>query len=116
MRVGEVALGCRLSALGFGTQIPTRKTTSTFLFLLALASSLLLPSCSRKPNANTLVMIIESSPTNLDPRVGLDAQSEDIDGLLFDNLLTRDEHLNVRPALAEKWDILDPKTYVFRLH
>lgn len=76
----------------------------------------LLPSCSREPNANTLVMIIESSPTNLDPRVGLDAQSEDIDGLLFDNLLMRDEHLNVRPALAEKWGILDPKTYVFHLH
>ena len=60
-------------------------------------------------------MIIESSPTNLDPRGGLDAQSEDIDGLLFDNLLTRDEHLNVKPALAAKWDILDPKTYVFHL-
>ena len=63
-----------------------------------------------------LVMIIESSPTNLDPRVGLDAQSEDIDGLLFDNLLTRDEHLNVKPALAERWEITDPKTYVFHLH
>ena len=35
-------------------------------------------------------MIIESSPTNLDPRVGLDAQSERIDDLIFDDLLTRD--------------------------
>lgn len=61
-------------------------------------------------------MIIESSPTNLDPRVGLDAQSEDIDGLLFDNLLTRDEHLNVKPGLAERWEIPDAKTYVFHLH
>lgn len=61
-------------------------------------------------------MIIESSPTNLDPRVGLDAQSEDIDGLLFDNLLSRDEHLNVKPALAERWEVPDPKTYVFHLH
>ncbi len=62
-----------------------------------------------------LVMIIESSPTNLDPRVGLDAQSERIDGLLFDDLLTRDEHLNVQPQLAERWEIPDPKTYVFHL-
>jgi peptide/nickel transport system substrate-binding protein len=60
-------------------------------------------------------MIIESSPTNLDPRVGLDAQSERIDGLLFDDLLTRDEHLNVQPGLAERWEVQDAKTYVFYL-
>ncbi len=61
-------------------------------------------------------MIIESSPTNLDPRVGLDAQSERIDELLFDDLCTRDEHLNVQPGLAERWEIPDPLTYVFHLH
>jgi peptide/nickel transport system substrate-binding protein len=61
-------------------------------------------------------MIIESSPTNLDPRVGLDAFSERIDGLLFDNLLSRDEHLSVKPGLAERWEIPDPKTYIFHLH
>lgn len=83
--------------------------------LLLVAVSLLLASCGDKPDRNTLVMIIESSPTNLDPRVGLDAQSERIDGLLFDNLLSRDEHLNVQPSLAESWDIPDPKTYVFHL-
>ena len=88
----------------------------TGALVLALTTTFLLSSCSKRPDANTLVMIIESSPTNLDPRVGLDAQSEDIDGLLFDNLLARDEHLNVKPALAEKWDIIDPKTYVFHLH
>ncbi len=61
-------------------------------------------------------MIIESSPTNLDPRVGIDAQSERIGELLFDALLTRDEHLNVAPGLAERWEIPDPLTYVFQLH
>ncbi|MGA7291006.1 MAG: ABC transporter substrate-binding protein [Terriglobales bacterium] len=61
-------------------------------------------------------MIIESSPTNLDPRVGLDAQSERIGELLFDALLTRDEHLNVQPGLAERWEVPDPLTYIFHLH
>ena len=42
-------------------------------------------------------MIIESSPTNLDPRVGIDAQSERIDKLMFDDLLSRGDDLNVRP-------------------
>jgi peptide/nickel transport system substrate-binding protein len=82
----------------------------------ALTIVLFLIGCSSKPDPNALVMIIESSPTNLDPRVGLDAQSERIDELLFDDLCTRDEHLNVQPGLAERWDIPDPLTYVFHLH
>src|SRR6266403_4457958 len=94
----------------------------TILFRLAILlvgiGGLFLPllSCSQPPDPNALVMIIESSPTNLDPRVGIDAQSERIGELLFDALLTRDEHLNVQPGLAERWDIPNPLTYVFHLH
>jgi peptide/nickel transport system substrate-binding protein len=76
----------------------------------------LLSSCSGKLDPDTLVMIIEASPTNLDPRVGLDAYSERIDGLIFDDLLERDEHLSVKPALAESWEIPNPLTYIFHLH
>ncbi|HYM77259.1 MAG TPA: ABC transporter substrate-binding protein [Candidatus Dormibacteraeota bacterium] len=61
-------------------------------------------------------MIIESSPTNLDPRVGIDAQSERIDNLIFDDLLSRGDDLNVAPGLAEHWEAPDPLTYVFHLH
>ncbi|MGO9211200.1 MAG: ABC transporter substrate-binding protein [Terriglobales bacterium] len=71
--------------------------------------------CAKKPAPDTLVMIIESSPANLDPRVGTDAQSERIDALLFDGLVNRDEHFNLVPGLAERWDILDPVTYIFHL-
>ena len=86
--------------------------------LLAGIGVWLLPlfSCSQAPDPNTLVMIIESSPTNLDPRVGIDAQSERIGELVFDALLTRDDHLNVQPGLADRWDIPDPLTYIFHLH
>ncbi len=80
------------------------------------ACVLLLPGCSLKPDPNTLVMIIESSPTNLDPRVGVDAQSARIDELIFDSLVQRDEHFNLQPALAERWETPDPRTYVFHLH
>src|SRR6202051_4938917 len=98
---------------------PLRMTRSfAGTILLMAVGILLLPlfSCSQAPDPNTLVMIIESSPTNLDPRVGIDAQSERIGELLFDALLTRDEHLNVQPGLAERWEIPDPLTYAFRLH
>ncbi len=84
--------------------------------LLLAAALVMFTSCSARPDPKTLVMLIESSPTNLDPRVGLDGQSERIDNLIFDDLLERDEHLNVRPGLADKWDIPDPLTYVFHLH
>ncbi len=87
------------------------------LMVVALAAWLyVLLACSSRPDPNTLVMIIESSPTNLDPRVGIDAQSENIDSLMFDALLRRDDHLNVAPGLAEKWETPDPLTYVFHLH
>jgi peptide/nickel transport system substrate-binding protein len=72
-------------------------------------------ACARRPDAHQLVMIIESSPTNLDPRVGTDGPSERIDGLLFDNLMARDEHLSVRPELAERFETPDPRTYIFHL-
>jgi peptide/nickel transport system substrate-binding protein len=86
--------------------------------LLGLLGGWVLPlfSCSQPPDPNTLVMIIESSPTNLDPRVGLDAYSERIDDLIFDGLLTRDQHLSVQPGLAEKWEVPDALTYIFHLH
>src|SRR5258708_4635359 len=87
-----------------------------FAAQLCLGACLGLLSCSSKPDPNTLVMIIESSPTNLDPRVGLDAQSERIDNLIFDDLLSRGDDLNVAPGLAERWEIRDPLTYIFHLH
>lgn len=86
-------------------------------FLFLLCSALLLLSCHRAPSAsaNTVVVIIESSPVNLDPRVGTDAQSERMDELLFDPLVRRDEHFNLQPAVAESWEIPDPTTYIFHL-
>jgi peptide/nickel transport system substrate-binding protein len=97
-----------------------RRTSFLGAYLAALAALalLLFPllSCSAKPDPNTLVMLIESSPANLDPRVGVDAPSERIGNLIFDDLLARGDNLDVAPALAERWEIPDPLTYIFHLH
>jgi peptide/nickel transport system substrate-binding protein len=99
-----------------GCQIRRRQLGLPFwAFLVLLLAILSSASCSSHPGSNTLVMIIESSPTNLDPRVGTDAQSERIDELLFDPLVHRDEHFNMQPWVAERWEIPDPRTYVFHL-
>jgi len=91
------------------------RTPGLTVLFSCIALTLALVSCSPPSDPNTLVMIIESSPTNLDPRVGIDAQSERIDELIFDDLLNRDDHLNVTPGLAERWEIPDSLTYIFHL-
>jgi len=54
-------------------------------------------------------------PVNLDPRIGTDAQSERIDGLIFDSLVELDAQRNAQSDLAETWEMPDPRTYVFHL-
>lgn len=85
-----------------------------WFFSLFLCATLL--SCSKLPDPDTVVVLIESSPANLDPRIGTDAQSERIDELLFDSLVRKDEHFNLQPGAAESWEIPDPLTYIFHLH
>lgn len=110
------AVSHQLSAIPWSGPLQPLPRLHTLVPLLAIAICLALAGCSRQPDPSTLMVIIESSPTNLDPRIGLDAASERIDGLLFDNLLSRDEHLSVRPGLAERWETPDAQTYVFHLH
>ena len=71
--------------------------------------------CSTARDSQTVVMLIESSPLNLDPRIGTDAQSERISSLIFDSLLRRDRSSNLQPWLAASWEVPDPLTYVFHL-
>jgi peptide/nickel transport system substrate-binding protein len=81
-----------------------------------MAVLLALCGCHSKPrDPNTVVFLIESSPANLDPRIGTDAQSEHIDELIFDGLVARDESFHFTPALAEKWEQPDALTIVFHL-
>ncbi len=84
--------------------------------LAACALLLLLAGCrSAQRDHDTVVFLIESSPANLDPRVGTDGQSEHIDELIFDGLVSRDSNFRFIPALAESWDQPDPLTLIFHL-
>lgn len=88
----------------------------SFALASALALCLALSGCaSKKPDAATAVMLIESSPLNLDPRIGTDAQSERIGELIFEGLVRRDDNFELKPRLAESWEIPDPLTYIFHL-
>jgi len=86
--------------------------------LTALATTLLLllSACHRAtPPADTVVMLIESSPNDLDPRIGTDAQSAHIGALIFDSLLRKADDFSLRPWLAQSYEQPDPLTWTFHL-
>jgi peptide/nickel transport system substrate-binding protein len=62
-----------------------------------------------------VTFLVESSPTNLDPRIGTDAVSQRLDSLIFSSLVELDAQRIPRGDLAEKWDTPDPVTYIFHL-
>jgi ABC-type transport system substrate-binding protein len=85
---------------------------------LLLALGLGLAGCGTRAPATepgTVVFLIESMPTNLDPRIGTDAQSQYLDSLLFSSLVQRDDKMNLVPDLAASWQVPDPRTYIFHL-
>ncbi len=82
------------------------------------ASLLLLIGCGVSRSARepgTATFLIETMPANLDPRVATDAQSQYLDSLIFSSLVQRDAQMNLQPDLAERWEIPNPRTYVFHL-
>ena len=93
-----------------------RVALQSLLTLLCLSPLLLLTNCGGPAiPASYVRVLIESSPTNLDPRVGTDAQSERIDSLIFDPLVRRDAKFGIGPALATSWETPNPLTYIFHL-
>ena len=83
---------------------------------IALSALVFLGACKgHRDDPGTVVVLIESSPNNLDPRIGTDAQSERIGGLIFDALVRKDEHFELKPWLAQSWERPDSKTWIFHL-
>jgi peptide/nickel transport system substrate-binding protein len=84
---------------------------------LILAAAMAMVGChgGARREAGTVVVVLESSPNNLDPRQGTDAQSEHVGGLIFDALVKKDENYNLRPWLAVSWEQPDALTWVFHL-
>lgn len=84
--------------------------------LMAVLGGLALSGCTaRQAQPGVAVMVIETSPNNLDLRVGTDAQSERVGGLIFDALVKKDAHFELQPWLATAWERPDPRTWIFHL-
>src|SRR5271157_862361 len=85
--------------------------------ILLGSACLLAPGCSKnlEHEAGTVEFLMEAMPTNLDPRIGTDAYSQHMDGLIFSSLVWHDENMNIAPDLAERWETPDARRYVFHL-
>jgi peptide/nickel transport system substrate-binding protein len=73
--------------------------------------------CDSRPkrNPDELIFALDLPPTNLDPRIGLDATSGRLQQLIFSSLLHTDDQYQLQPDLAESWETPDPLTYIFHL-
>jgi peptide/nickel transport system substrate-binding protein len=86
--------------------------------LLVPGMTICFAGCNSSKSAaepGTVNFLIEASPTNLDPRIGADAYSQHIDGLIFSSLVAHDAEMKVIPDLATSWETPDPLTYIFHL-
>jgi ABC-type transport system substrate-binding protein len=115
MQVEEGSKGSKGAATLSSTSLTSSTPFTSLLLLLLLL--LALASCSRSvvTEPGVVTFLIESMPTNLDPRIGTDAQSERIDSLIFDSLVELDARRIPHGDLAESWEMPDPTRYVFHL-
>ncbi|HEY5057054.1 MAG TPA: ABC transporter substrate-binding protein [Acidobacteriaceae bacterium] len=103
----------RVAALAAEVIVLRTQTLLTVFLTLCLCFA---TSCrTPPPPPGTIVILLESSPNNLDLRQGTDAQSERVGALLFDPLVKKDAHFNLQPWLATSWDHPDPLTWIFHL-
>ena len=97
----------------------SRLGASVGLGMWALGCAALAASGCARPapeaDADFIKVIIRASPTNFDPRVGTDEQSQRVHQLVYSQLMTIDSQLRVAPGLAARLDNPDPLTYVAHL-
>jgi peptide/nickel transport system substrate-binding protein len=91
--------------------------------LFAIVAVVLLAACGGEKRAgggaaagNALVIVAQSSPTNLDVRVGNDNVSGRLFDLVYSGLVKVTPNFDYAPDLAEKWETPDDKTIVFHLN
>lgn len=88
------------------------------LLALLIGFQILLFGCPRSspvPPKSTLVVALEASPTQLDPRYATDAYSERISQLLYNGLVDLDPRGEIVPSLAEQWKVEEDRIYTFLL-
>lgn len=82
-----------------------------FLFLALV----LLASCARKGEQGTVAIGFMGSFSTFNPYASSELVTFTVNANIFESLVRFDEHLAVQPALAESWENVNARTWVFHL-
>lgn len=88
------------------------------IFFLVMALSMLIVGCGKETEKvvkETLVVAQGADARSLDPHKAIDTPSVRVYQQIYDDLVEKDEHMNIVPGLAESWEIVDNKTTIFHL-
>lgn len=90
-------------------------TRSILITALALLMGWLHPAVGHA-GGKDMIIGLSGEATSLNPVVATDSMSYIVEWPIFDSLLELDQSLNVRPLLAESWEVSkDGLTYTFKL-
>lgn len=70
---------------------------------------------SEKALKERIIIAQKSEIKTLDPQKSTDSVSNKVIGQMFETLVTTDEYLNLKPGLAEKWEVIDSLNIIFYL-
>ncbi|MSP11648.1 MAG: hypothetical protein EXR62_01690 [Chloroflexi bacterium] len=81
----------------------------------AAAAATTAPAAGSPKSGGKLVWALESDPVNLIPYGGVSTSNQWGKEFIYDSLVEWDKDLKVQPALAEKWETPDDKTWIWHL-
>ena len=97
------------------SQAGNSRRTRKYLYLgIGIGALAFLAGCGGQPSQDPsfVTVAIDTSPANFDPRVGIDRASTRVHQLVYSQLMTIDDRLQVAPGLAMRLDNPDPLTYI----
>src|SRR2546423_6218276 len=92
--------------------MPTRLLSGLLLLALVVA---LVPSADAQKRGGTLTIVRPTDPVSLDPNLETTAPGAWVYFNMLEGLLTLDEKMQVKPALATSYEVMSPTKVRFRL-
>lgn len=94
----------------------TKSHSLPLLLAFCLVLSLFAPSLpAMAKDKDTLVVALDAEPLKLDPHTQNLTQAYQVQELVFDNLIKKDNDGNFQPSVAKEWELVDDTTIVFKL-
>jgi peptide/nickel transport system substrate-binding protein len=87
----------------------------SFTMLAGCGSSNSASEKTEKEAMDTIVVGVAAEPKALDPQVVSDTPSSNALVQIYENLVTQDKNMEIKPDLAESWKQIDDLTYEFKL-